>query len=79
MAAYDGITLTSAAPSLIVSAGVILASAIVVKRLLFKKDMMKERIPDIPGPEAGDELYLEVLRSRHHGMIKCHEKFGELF
>jgi len=79
VAATDGSYQVASGTSLLVSAGLIIASAIVVKRLLFKKDMMKVKIPNIPGPEVGDELYNKVLSTRHHGMIECHEQFGELF
>lgn len=43
-----------------------------------KKDGLHQRFPGIPGPRAGDNLYQLAKRTKHHGMVKVHEKYGEL-
>jgi hypothetical protein len=42
------------------------------------KDLSDKRFSEIPGPVFGDEIYQIVTKTRHHGMIKAHEKYGEL-
>jgi len=64
---------------MIISAGALVAAGFVLKKLCVTRDKMLDRIPNIPGPVVDDDLYKEVLSSRHHGMIKVHEKYGELF
>lgn len=36
---------------------IIISTVIMLSRLLKKKDRTKQRIPNIPGPDFGDELY----------------------
>ena len=38
-----------------------------------------ERLPNIPGPLYEDNMFNIIKKDRHHGMIKAHEMFGELF
>jgi hypothetical protein len=64
------------------SALIVMLTVMALRRLILKRkevDMTSVKIPGIPGPEFGDELHQLVAATRHHGMIKMHEKYGELF
>ena len=55
--------------------------AVKVKSMTKQEDIDRsfERFENMPGPDFGDEIYKLVQDTRHHGMIKAHEKYGELF
>lgn len=91
MAATDSITAPNMVTAVMVdpakatyvySALIVMLTVIALRKLILKRkavDMTSVKIPGIPGPEFGDELHQLVAATRHHGMIKMHEKYGELF
>jgi len=41
-------------------------------------NLLHKRLPHLPGPVVGDELFNKVMETRHHGMVEVHQKYGGL-